>query len=72
MRDPPACCISSCVLACFLFFADLPFIFRLRFGRRLFQLVFSCAYYAVSSVSVSAAIRIAYDIIYLYLDKYVR
>ena len=34
-----------------------------------FILSFSCGYYAVSSVSVSAATRSAYD---MYLDTYVR
>ena len=39
--------------------------------RSRFILSFSCGCYAVSSVSVSAATRLAYDV-YDYLDAYVR
>ena len=60
------------------FFSSFPFFwfFRFRFGHSLFHPVsFLCGYYAVSSVSVSAATRLAYDMyIYIlrsmYLDTY--
>ena len=65
------CVLSSCVADddLSLFYSSLPSLFRFRFGHRLFSSSFSCAYYAVSSVSVSAATRLAYD---MYLDTYVR
>ena len=71
LRVPLACCLLSCVLAVYLFyFSSLPSLFRFRFGHRYFILSFSCGYYAVSSLSVSAATRLAsYD---MYLDTYVR
>ena len=50
------------------FFSSFPF-FDLDLGIVCFILSFSCGYHAVSSVSVSAATRLAYD---MYLDTYVR
>ena len=69
------CMLSSCVLdvdlSLFLFLF-LPF-FYFDLDSVCFILSFSCGYYAVSSVSVSAATRLAYDMyIYMYLDTYVR
>ena len=52
------------ILLFFLLF--LPFF---DFDIVRFLLSFSCGYYPVSSVSVSAATRLAYD---MYLDTYVR
>ena len=47
--------LSSCALDVDLFFlASLPYLFRFRFGHRLFHLVFSCGHYAAPSISVSA------------------
>ena len=44
-------------------FSSIPFLFRFRFGHRLFFILsFPFGYYAVSSVSVSASTRLAYDI----------
>ena len=64
---------SWCWLILLILF--LPF-FRFRFGRRLFLILsysFLCGYYnAVSSVSVSAATRLAYEYDDMYLDTYVR
>ena len=55
-----------------LIFSTLPSLFRLPFGQAfVFILSFSCGYYAVSSVSVSAATRLAYSYD-TYLDAYVR
>ena len=55
--------LAFLMLIYFFFLLFLPF-FRFRFGHR-----FSfCGYYAVSSVSVSAATHLAYD---MYLDTYV-
>ena len=76
---------SPCVLSFFIlsrvadvelslfFLLFLPF-FDFDFPALVFMLSFSCGYYAVSSVSVSAATRLAcsYDIRYMYLDTYVR
>ena len=63
------CAAFSCVLDVnlFLLFLLLLSLFRFRFGH-CFILSFSCGYYAVSSVSVSAATRLAYD---MYLDTYI-
>ena len=50
-----------------LIFSSLPSLFRFRFGQRLFSSYlgsFSCGYYAISSVSVSAATRLAFIISY--------
>ena len=58
---------SWCWLICF-FLLFLPF-FDFDLDIVCFMLSFSCGYYAVSSVSVSAATRLAYD---TYLDKNVR
>ena len=81
---------SPCVLSSFLrcwcwlififFFSSFPFSISI-WTSFVFILSFSCGYYAVSSVSVSAATRLPYDIlrsIYyqyipgMYLDTYVR
>ena len=68
MCIPLACCFLSCVLNVDLFyFSSLPF-FDFDLDIVCFILSFSCGYYAVSSVSVSAATRLAYD---MYLDTYV-
>ena len=60
----------------YLQICSLPSLFRFQFGQRFFFILsFSCGYYAVSSVSVSAATRSAYSYvwyIYMYLDTYVR
>ena len=50
--------------SCLFYFPSLPSLFRFRFGHRCFILSFSCGYYAVSSVLVSAATRLAYALIY--------
>ena len=64
MCTPLACCLLSCVVDVDLIsFSSLPSLFRFRFGHRLFHPgSFSCGYRAVSSVSVSVATRLAYDI----------
>ena len=60
--EPEVCVFSvratsiSCLAFLMLFFSSP---IRFRFGR-CFILSFSCAYYALSSVSVSAATRLAY------------
>ena len=57
------CLLAFLVLNFFFFFSfsfSLPSLFRFRFGH-CFILSFSCGYYAVSSVSVSAAARSAYS-----------
>ena len=62
MRIPLECCLLSCVfdVDLFLFFLlFLPF-FDVDLGIVCVILSFSCGYYAVSSVSVSAATRLAY------------
>ena len=60
MRIPLACCLLSCVLAVgLLHFSSLPSLFSISIA--CFILSFSCRYNAVSSVSVSAATRLAYD-----------
>ena len=75
------CACSPCVLSSFfflallmlayLYFSSLPSLFRFRFGHRLFFILsFSCGYHAVSSVSVSAATRLAYDIICVLIPTY--
>ena len=84
LRTPPPALLASLQVCAFLlcavfflllfiyfnFLLFLPF-FRFRFGRRLFHFVFSsCGCYAVSSVSVSVATRLAHD---MYLIRaYVR
>ena len=64
MRIPLACCLLSCVLAVDLFyFSSLPSLLSISILDIVcFILSFSCGYYAVSSVSVSAATRVAYDV----------
>ena len=52
----------------YFFFSFFPF-FDFDLDIVCFILSFSCGYYAVSSVSVSAVTRLAY---YMYLDTYVR
>ena len=52
----------------FLFFLLFLRFFDFDLDIACFILSFSCGYYAVSSVSVSAATRLAYDI--MYLDTY--
>ena len=67
MRIPLACCLLSCVVdidLCLFFLLFLPF-FDFDLDIVCFILSFSCGYYAVSSVSVSAATRLAHD---AYLD----
>ena len=58
MRIPLACCLLSCVVDVvdlfFYFLLFLPF-FGFDLDIVCFILSFSCGYYAVSSVSVSAA-----------------
>ena len=69
MRIPLACCLLALLMltySCFLLF--LPF-FDFDSDIVCFILSFSCGCYAVSSVSVSAATRLAYN---TYLDTYVR
>ena len=61
------CVLSSFLRSCFVYichFSSLPFFFfRFRFWTSFcFILSFSCGCYAVSSVSVSAATRLAYMI----------
>ena len=70
MRIPLACCLLSCVLDVDLLFflLFLPF-FDFDLVIVCFILSFFRGYYAVSSVSVSAATRLAYDV---NLDTYVR
>ena len=69
MRIPLACGLLSCVAdvdLSLLFFSSFPFSISI-WTSFVFSSSFSCGYYAVSSVSVSAATRLAcsYDI---YLD----
>ena len=74
MRIPLACCLALLMLTylilfCFFF---LPF-FDFDLDDVCFILSFSCGYsYAVSSVSVSAATRLAYDIYSMYLCILIR
>ena len=71
MGIPLACCLR---FAFFIFFASffffLPFV-ALGLDVVCFILSFSCGNYAVSSVLVSAATRLAYDTLYV-SDTYVR
>ena len=63
MRFPLARCLLSSVLdvVLFLFFiSSFPF-FDFDLDIVCFILSFSCGYYAVSSVPVSVATRLAYD-----------
>ena len=70
MCIPLACCFLSCVLNVDLFyFSSLPF-FDFDLDIVCFILSFSCGYYAVSSVSVSAATRLAYDMICILIRTY--
>ena len=73
MRILLACCLLSGVLDVnlFLFFLLFLSFFDYDLDIVCFILSFSCGCYAVSSVAVSAATRLAYDI-YMYLDTYVR
>ena len=73
MRIPLACYLLSCVVDVDLFVFPLLFLPFVDFDLDIvcFILSFSCGYYAVSSVSASAATRSAYDI-YMYLETYVR
>ena len=67
MRIPLSCCLLSCVVDVVLFLFFLLFLPFFDFDLDIvcFILSFSCVYYAVSSVSVSAATRLAY-IHYIY------
>ena len=63
MRIPLACCFLSCVANVtylHFFFSTFP-VSTSIWGAFAFILSFSCGYYAVSSVSVSAATRLAYS-----------
>ena len=72
MCIPLVCCLLSCFVDVdlSLFLSSLPSRFRFRFGQRLFRPVFFLwvLQYAVSTVWVSAATRLAYD---MHLDTYV-
>ena len=72
MRIPLACCLLSSfflallMLTCLFFFPSLSFSISI-WTSFVFILSFSRGYYAVSSVSVSTATRLAYDVcIYIY------
>ena len=68
---PLRACVAGVDLS--FFFPSFPF-FDFDLDIVCFMLSFSCGYYAISSVSVSAATRLAYDIlrsVYMYLDTYV-
>ena len=77
MRIGIAGCLLFCVLDVDIFFVFLLFLpfcdslyfFDFDLDIVCFNLSFSCAYYAVSSVSVSAATRLAYG---TWFDTYVR
>ena len=71
MHIPRACCLLSCALDVDLFVLFLVFRLFSEFDLDVvcFILSFSCGYYAVSSVPVSAGTRLAYD---MYRDTYVR
>ena len=58
--------IAFLLLICFLLLLFLPF-FDFDLDIVCFMLSFSCEYYAISSVSVSAATRLAYD---MYIDTH--
>ena len=69
---PLACCLLSRVLDVdlfYFFFSSFPF-FDFDLDIVCFILSFSCGYYAVSSVSVSAATRLAYDNICILIRTY--
>ena len=70
---PLACCLLSCVLAVdffyFFSFSSSP-VFDFDLDIVCFILSFSCGYFAVSSVSVSAATRLAYDKICILIRTY--
>ena len=70
MRIPLACCLFLAFLL-FIYFSFLIFFPFFDFDLDIVYvtLSFSCGYYAVSSVSVSAATRLAYD---MYLDTLIR
>ena len=61
-------CVADVGLSFIFFFSSFPFSISI-WTSFVFILSFSCGYYAVSLVSVSAATRLAYD---MYLDTYVR
>ena len=68
MRISLACCLLSCVLAVYLLFFFSSFPFSISIWTSFFHPVFflvGTMLHAVSSVSVSAATRLAYDV---YLD----
>ena len=65
-----SCVLSSCVRLMLTYFIFLLFpFFDFDLDIVCFILSFSCGYYAVSSVSVSAATGLAYN---MHLDTYVR
>ena len=71
MRIPLACCLFlRCWLIFIFFFSSLPFSISI-WASFVFVLPFSCGYYTVSSVSVSAATRLAYHI-YMCVSWYER
>ena len=74
MRIPLACCRLSCVADVDLTLSFFFFPFSISIWTSfLIILSFSCGYYAVSSVSVSAETRLAYDTyMHMYLDIHVR
>ena len=62
MRVPLACCLLSCVVVdLFLFFLLFLPSFDFDLDIVCFMLSFSCGHYAVSSVPLSAASRLAHD-----------
>ena len=76
MRIPLACCLLSCVvdvdIVSVFFLLFLPF-FDFDLDIVCYILSFSCGYCAVSSVAVSAATRLSYDIYTsMYLDILIR
>ena len=64
MPIPLACCLALLMLTYLIYFVFSSFPFSISIWTVfVFHPVFSCGYsYAVSSVSVSAATRLAYDI----------
>ena len=76
MRVPLACCLLYSFYIALLmltyphfFLLFLPFSISI-WTSFVFILFFSCGYYAVSSVSVSAATRLAYDMICILIRTY--
>ena len=71
MRTPLACCLLSSFLRfwCRLTIFFLPFLPFFDFDLDIVCFILSFSYYAVSSVSVSAATRLVYN---MYLPAYVR